>query len=254
MAQLSSVTGMRRLNRNQTAELNARLQFLPQMLAQKSQREFQDAQLIDLAERRKLEEARFGIEQSKFGLAEKEFGLKERGLGLQEKGLALDERGLGLQEQGLGIQREQLAQGERQFNWQADQASAARELQKETEKREMGVKAAGLGFTAIGGGLGGKTTLGSITAGATNIWNKLFNEGAPEISPKSEGLMGTNLGAIAGGGLIGFGAGQAFGGKDKVKKIAIGAGIGGIASLLADNGNLTSAIGGGLLGGLGGLF
>jgi hypothetical protein len=62
------------------------------------------------------------------------------------------------------------------------------------------------------------------------------------------------VGATAGGGLIGFGAGQAFGGKSPLKKAAIGAGVGGLASMLASNGGWGEALGGSLLGGLGSLF
>ena len=114
MAQLAAVTGMPRLRRNQTAELNARLPFLSQILAQKSQGEYQKATLADLAAQRKLEEQRYGIEQGKFGLAQQEYGLKE---------------------QGLELEKRKLSQGETEFGWQKTQAEKAREVQEATEQK-----------------------------------------------------------------------------------------------------------------------
>ena len=53
---------------------------------------------------------------------------------------------------------------------------------------------------------------------------------------------------------MGFGGGAVLGGKNKFKRAAIGAGIGGLASYFGSGGNWYSAAGGGLIGGLGGLF
>lgn len=240
MSQIGAVTGMPWLKRNQTAELNARLPYLSQMLAAKSQREYQNAQIENLKRTRKLDRARYGLEQKQFGLAEEEFGLKEKGMELQEKGLSVDQA--------------KLAQSEREFGWSQEQANKARDYQKDVEQRQMGIGAAGLGFTAMSG-LGKGTSFGDLTAGAKNLWNSLSgNSGAPKEIPSTGGLSGMNLGSMFGGGLIGFGAGQAFGGQSKLKKTAIGAGIGGIASMLGSGGDWGAGIGGGLLGGLGGML
>lgn len=67
---------------------------------------------------------------------------------------------------------------------------------------------------------------------------------------------GINLGPALGGGLMGAGAGQALGGKNKLKKTAIGAGVGALGSyLMADTAApVMETIGGGFLGALGGLL
>lgn len=256
MAQLYAVAGTPYRRKDQVSQVNAMLPYLSQRMGLKSQQELQAATIADMEAKRKLDEARFGIEQGQFGLAQSELGLKERQYALEEKGLGLQERGVGIQEQNLGLQQKGLSQKEQEFLWQQKQAKAAQKYQEDVEQRQMGIKAAGLGFTALN--TMGSTTLGDITNKAGSLWNSLFNKGATPTAPpvqKETGIMSSlPLGSILGGGTIGFGAAQAFGGKNKITKSALGAGIGGLTGLLSSGGNLGAALGGGILGGLGGLF
>lgn len=255
MAQLYAVSGQPYRRRDQVSQVNAALPYLSQRLGLKSQQELQDATIADMEAKRKLEEGRFAIEQGRFGLAQGELGLKEKQYALEQKGLGLQERGIGIQEQNLGLQQKGLSQKEQEFLWQQKQAKAAQKYQEDVEQRQMGIKAAGLGFTALTGL--GKTTLGDITNKAGALWDNLFNKGATQTAPPVQPEKGTfsslPLGSMFGGGAVGFGAGQAFGGKNKATKALIGAGVGGLTSLIS-SGDWSAALGGGILGGLGGLF
>ena len=244
MSQLSATSGLPRLKRLQTADMNARLAYLPQMLAQKSQSEYQDAFISDMKARQNLAERQYGMDTQKFNLSQQEYGLKEKGLTLQEQ---------------------QARQAETQFGWQQSEAEKAMALRKESEQKQMGVTGAGLGFNLLSGGMGKGLTLGNITDKASGLWSGLFGK---EEQPQQLGMGATqtpttpaaspwrdiNAGAMFGGGLVGAGAGQVFGGTNKLKKSAIGLGVGGLAGFLGGGGDWGSALGGGILGGLGSLI
>ena len=204
MAQLDAITGNIK-KRKQTDEMLARLGLLPDMLAQKEQRKFQEAQIQNM-----------GIEQD-----------------LARQGLELENR---------------------QFGYQHKIDEKAGDLAEATAQRTMGVQAGGFGFNVLSGGIGKGVTLGSATDEATGLWGKMSSTPpATTPTPRTGGVWDMNLGAAAGGGLIGAGAGQILGGKNKVKKGMIGLGVGGLAGLLG-GGNWSSALGGGLIGGLGSLI
>ena len=262
MAQVSAVTGMPRNKRSQTLAMQARLANLPSILAQQSQAEFQKAQVENMRASQALEEKKYGIEQGKFNLAQQEYGLSERKIGLDERQLGLSERRYGLEEKGL-------AQSEREFGWQQNQAESTRELQKETQAREMGVKAAGLGFNIMGSGTGAGLTIGGLSSKIGDLWGGLFGgnkttnvpgEGQLPLSAgpsaaKTGGAWDIPLAPTIGGSLLGVGVGKALGGSNKLKSSLIGAGVGGLASYLGSGGQSFSAAGiGGLLGGIGSLF
>ena len=248
MAQIGAVTGFPQLKKKQTAELNARLSYLPQYMAQQSQAEYQEASINDMKAKQKLAEQQFGLEEEKLNLSGKQFGLEEKRFGLSEQEYGLREKGMSLQEQ-------QARQAETEFGWQQTQAERAEDLRKSSEQKQMGVQAGGLGFNLLSGKMGSGITVGGLLdkAGGLRSW-LLGDKNPPTAAPRTGGAYNLNLGAMAGGGLMGFGAGQAFGGDNKVKKTAIGAGVGGLAGLLGSSGDWGSALGGGLLGGLGSLF
>ena len=235
MSQLFAVTGKRKPRYGeQVAEVNARLPYLASTMAQKSQEEFQTAQINDMSAKQKLEEGRFGLEKSRFNLAEGEYGLNQKRLGLET---------------------ERVAQQEQQDMWQRKVYDKSSELQQDTEQKQMGIKAAGLGMSLFGSKMSGAgNTLGDLGNKVGSLWNGLFPSSPAPTFGTTGIVSGMNIGATLGGGAIGFGVGKAFGGKNKLKSGAIGAGVGGIASYLGGNQNFGDAIGGAMLGGLGGLF
>ena len=246
MSQLYAVSGMPKARRRQTDELNARLGLLPSMLSQQNQKQFQTAQLADMAAKQKMDEARYGLEQGKFGLAQQELGLKKKETDIAQSAADYQQT---------------------RFGWEQANAEKAKELQETTQQREMGVKAAGLGFTALGGGLG-NYKLGDIGQKASSLWSGLFGEKgatAPNAYSEQQGSISDTsggpssfssipVGSMLGGGLAGFAGGQLFGGKSKPMKALIGSGIGAGVGYFAGDGGWAGALGGGLLGGLGGLF
>jgi hypothetical protein len=235
MSQLYTVSAMPSVRRRQTGELNARLGLLPSMLSQQNQKQFQEAQIADMAAKRKIDEARFGIEQGQFGLA-------------QEAATFQNTR----------------------FGWDKQNAEKAQDLQTETQQREMGVKAAGLGFTGLSSGAG-SFKMGDLGGKASSLWSGLFG-GKPQVGSGVTGYGGEEtpgvggnassggtfsdmpIGAMGMGGLAGFAGGQLLGGKSKPMKALIGGGIGAGVGYFAGDGGWAGALGGGLLGGLGGLF
>lgn len=234
MSQLYATTGKRKPKSGvQVAELNARLPFLSQTLALKSQEEFQGAQIQDMAAKQKLEESRFGLEQGKFKLAEGEYGLNERRLGLETQ---------------------KVAQDAQQDQWQRQVYDKSSDLAEDREQREMGIKAAGLGMSLLGSKTGAGSTLGDLGNKVGTLWNSLVPSSPVPTMSTSGPISGINIGATLGGGAMGFGVGKAFGGKNKLKTGMIGAGVGGLASYLGGNQNFGDALGGAFIGGLGGLF
>jgi hypothetical protein len=256
MSQLYTVSGMPKAKRRQTDELNARLGLLPSMLSQQNQKQFQSAQLADMAVKQKMDEARYGLEQGKFGLAQQELGLKKRETDIAQSAADYQQT---------------------RFGWEQSQAQKSKELQEMTQQREMGVKAAGLGFTALSSGIGGYK-MGDLGNKASSLWSGLFGDEKKlqpqlgtgvggyggEETPSISGNMNTGssggtfsslpVGSMVGGGLAGFAGGQLLGGKSKPMKSLLGAGIGAGVGYFAGDGGWAGALGGGLLGGLGGLF
>ena len=259
MSQLYAVSGMPSARRRQTDELNARLGLLPSMLSQQNQKTFQTAQLADMEAKRKMDEARYGLEQGKFGLAQQELGLNEKQLGLKEREVGISQRQSDIAQSVADYQQTR-------FGWERSNAQKAKDIQETTQQREMGVKAAGLGFTALGGGIGGYK-LGDIGQKASSLWSGLFGggEAKPNLYSEQQGSAGNTssapgamsslpVGAMVGGGLAGFAGGQLLGGKSKPMKALIGSGIGAGVGYFAGDGGWAGALGGGLLGGLGSLF
>jgi hypothetical protein len=239
------------------------------MMAQKSQEEFQGAQIQDMEARRKLDESRYGLEQRKFALEEGSFGLDQRKLaldesayGLEEKKFKLAEGEYGLKEQGLTLEQQRVAEEARKNAWEQQVYKKTRALEEDKEQREMGIKAAGMGMSLFGSKmLGGGGTLGDLGNKVSGLWSSLFGSsqiapGTPKAPPFSTTgpISGLDIGASIAGGAMGFGAGKMFGGRNKLKSSLIGAGVGGLASYLGGGQSLSSSFGGALLGGLGGLF
>ena len=256
MAQIGAVSGIRRPRTGlQVAEVNARLPYLANMMAQKSQEEFQGAQIQNMEAQRKLDESRYGLEQRKFSLDEGMFGL-------EEKKFKLAEGEYGLKEQGLTLEQQRVAEEARKNTWEQQVYKKTRAFEEDREQREMGIKAAGLGLSLFGSKMaGGGGTLGDLGNKVSGLWSSLFGNtqtapGTPVTPPFSTSgpVSGLNIGASLAGGVMGFGAGKLLGGKNKMKSSLIGAGVGGLASYLGGGGNVGSAFGGALLGGLGGLF
>lgn len=116
---------------------------------------------------------------------------------------------------------------------------AKMDFQKEESKRGMGMEALKLGITGLGMG-GGKTGL-PAAGGPGNLWDK------------AKGLAG-KAAPMAFSGLMGYGAGSAFGGKNKAKRALWGAGAGLLSNFLSGTNSLSwggaGNIGAGLIGGL----
>ena len=218
--QTGIVTRNKRLFPNQTAELNARLPYLNDILSQQSEREYQAANIKNMNAQTDLEKSRFGLEQQQFGLEEKRTGLAE---------------------QEVGIKQAELDAKASEQAWSQKNAQKQYDLQKQGEITQMGIKGAGLGATLLGSKFG-DTTTGSV-------WDKSVGNAAGTTT----GSFWSDLpvASIAGGGLVGFGASR-LGGKNKGLKALFGSAGGALAGGLT--GGWQGAAGGGLLGGLGGLF
>ena len=226
-SQLGSVTGNKRLRPNQLADMNARLSYLPQTLAAESQEEFQKAQISNMAETNKINQAKLGLDTQRLGLENQQFGLSEKNFGLSEKQFGLQEKQYGLSEQQLGLQSEAAA-----FNQKATEKDL--ELKKKSEMMATGVGAAGLGFNLMQG-TGLKGTLGE----SINSVSKTFGGTGTATTPG--GFWDVPIGASIAGGLMGFGASRMLPTKNKLTKFGVGAGVGALTGFFGGGDN---AIGG----------
>jgi hypothetical protein len=155
---------------------------------------------------------------------------------------------------------EEIAQQEEQFGREHQLATDRFAFEQKSTKqaRAQADRASQVGMGLAAGKLGvniglshGDKTAGGLIQGAKNLWNGT-NLAAPTTSGFSGVLNNFSIGSAAGGALAGYGASQLYGGKNKFKKAAIGAGIGSILGYL---GGGTGGAGSGALGGaLGSLF
>lgn len=226
--QLNATQGTRKYRPNYLADLNSRLSFLPQQMAMESQEKFQGAQIKNMEETNKINQARLGLEQSNLDLSNKRFGLDEQQFGLQKKSASFQQRAT---EKGMDLKERQ-------------------------EGMSAGVGAAGLGFNILGSKWGG-ATVGQLTdklGSSTGWWKPSEGGGAPSGGGSFWNDM--PVGASVAGGLAGFGASKFLPTENKFLKAGIGAGVGGLVGLLGSGSGSggMGAFGGGLLGGLGGLF
>ena len=227
--QTGIVTRNKRLFPNQTAELNARLPYLNDILSQQSEREYQAANIKNMNAQTDLEKSRFGLEQQQFGLEEKRTGLAE---------------------QEVGIKQAELDARASEQAWSQKNAQKQYDLQKQGEITQMGIKGAGLGATLLGSKFG-DVSLGGIMDKGKTQWDKAWGN-TPSATPSTGGFWSDlPVGSMVGGGLVGFGASR-LGGKNKGLKALFGSAGGALAGGLT--GGWQGAAGGGLLGGLGGLF
>lgn len=122
----------------------------------------------------------------------------------------------------------------RQMGFQKDQMR----VQQRAQEAGMGLEAAKLGLTA--------STMGSSRLGDVPYLNKVATPGST--------FGNIRTGDIVGSGLAGYGAGMMLGGKSKLKKGLLGAGAGGLMSLLSGGNMLAGATSGGIGSLVGGLF
>lgn len=125
------------------------------------------------------------------------------------------------------------------------------QLQKDelalTKKRDM----MSAGLSAANLGLGVHKLMQGGTAGQG--LGKTVNQLSGKIGGGNVPMIGDmKVGNIASGGLIGFGASR-FGGDNKMKKMALGAGAGALANMFLGGGTLGESAFSGLIGGLSGL-
>jgi len=218
--QTSYVTNNRRLRPNQLGDLNARLSFLPTQLQQESQDAFQQAQIGNMAETNKLNVANLE-------LANKRYGLEEQNFGLQSK-----------------VAR---------FNQKA--TTKAADLAERKSEMATGVTGATLGFNVLGSDWMKKDVNGLM--GNMGINNREpHNPGEPMRAGTDSFWGNIPVGASIGGGLMGFGASRLLPTKNKFLKAGAGAGVGALTGLMGSGEGQGGwgALGGGLLGGLGGLI
>lgn len=126
-----------------------------------------------------------------------------------------------------------------QFNRTMGFKRRQQDAAERAQQAGMGLEAAKLGMTAS---MSGNTTLGQVP-----YLNKLTGTG-------STGLAGIRTGDIVGSGLAGFGASQLLGGKSKLKKGLVGAGAGGLLSMLSGGNMMAGATSGGLGSIMGSMF
>lgn len=134
-------------------------------------------------------------------------------------------------------------------------------LERRSGEVELGMTAAKAGHGALASGLGG---FGDVT------FNSFFGSSGTAGGAKSGAVMAARTGTGGswysglgdfklssgiGSGLVGFGAGKLLGGKNKLKKIGLGMGVGALAGMFGQGGfSLGGAMGGAAFGGLGGLL
>jgi hypothetical protein len=170
----------------------------------------------------------------------------------------------------LAFREKSFAQSERQFGDSQAMIRRQNAMREREQEVGMGLEAAkaGMGMAMRGGAtlqskFGGSvvpaTAPSGWTPGAKTGGGGLFAKAGSAISPlkdaASKYLGHMTMGNTLGAGLIGFGAGRMFGGKNKLKKFGVGAAAGGLMGLFSGSGNTwKDAATGGLFGGLGGLF
>jgi hypothetical protein len=188
-SQMMAVSNNPRLRRNQIAELNARQNRLPEILA--NQQRQQDLMRAD-----------------------------------EMKNIQID-----------------------QFNRQHRLAKKTRKANDRASQIGMGLSAGKLGLS-IGNEYGGKS-FGQIGEDIKGTFGYGNTPSGKTGTYSGSGIFGNlSAGSFAGGGLAGFGASQMLGGKSKLKKGLLGAGVGAALGMFSGN----NAFGGGLSGGVGGLI
>lgn len=182
-SQLGYVTGNKRLRPNQLADLNARLGFLPQTLAAESQEKFQTAQISNMEETNKLNQARFGLEEQSAAFNQK----------ATTKGMDLRERSEGMQA-GIGA----AGLGFNLFGNEGLKSTLGESINKVGSQM-------GMGSPVSKGGFWGDIPVGTSLAGG------LMGFGASRMVPGKNKLLKFGVGAGVGA-LTGFFGGGGAGG------------------------------------------
>jgi hypothetical protein len=125
-----------------------------------------------------------------------------------------------------------------------------------------GVGAAGLGFNLLSSKFGSMTGGGLMSKlGATpqstqpSPYVPAGGPAAQTNSPSAGGFWNDfPVGASKGGGLTGCAASKMLPTKNKFAKMGVGAGVGALTGFFGGGNSWSGAAGGGILGGLGGLF
>jgi len=165
-------------------------------------------------------------------------------MGINERGLAQKAEELGLQKRGLDLQGNQIAEMARSNAAPERYNTATLDLGQRTlnYNKEAAGKEAGLGMLTLATNMGNAMSKGPASGTATSGFGKFMESG-----------IGGGLKSAAVGGLAGFGAAKAFGGKSKMRRAMIGTGAGLLSGFLS-GGNMSSFVGGGLGGALGGFL
>ena len=243
-SQVSATTGGKRRRYNQVAAMNARLDFLPQLEAAKSEKAYQTkAEAREIA-RDTASETRYQAGLVKTKEAEDLAAVKyKKAEELKKKqgkaALGLEATKLGTSLIGTGPTVGSVP-GSLKSTFGEGTTSPAL-----TPPSKVSMSGTGRGGT---GGLFGEpgrasgiTSTPTVTgSGGAGFWNKTKNA-----------LGGTTIGSALGTGLIGYGAAQMFSDKSEKTKLGWGAVAGGLSGLLS-GGGLGGMFSGALFGGIGG--
>jgi len=155
------------------------------------------------------------------------------------------------------IQQDQFSRqhglAERQFAHNKSAASQSRQQAQRASEVGMGLEAAKLGTTMAS--RYGQKSFGQVGEDAKGLFGYGSGPGGAAGTVSGSGFFNNlSVGSMLGGGLAGFGASKMMGGKSKIKKGLLGAGVGSAMGLLGGGNALGGALSGGFGGLVGGLF